>query len=295
MRRLLSDPKAVAFTENFAGQWLQLRDVGRQRPDPATFPEFDDELADAMKRESELLFEHILRNNQPVLDLLGADYTFVNERLAQHYGLSGVEGKEFRKVSLQGTPRRGILNHGSVLTLTSHPTRTSPVNRGKWILEQLLATPPPPAPGEVPPLEETRGDESLPVRARLEAHRQNPACAACHAFLDPMGMALENFDGIGRWRTVDEGHPVDVSGVLVSGQEFSNLAEMQRLLVTDLKDGFLRSLSEHLLTYALGRGVTWKDKLAVREVIRRGAEHGYAFEEIIIAVCESVPFQRMRL
>lgn len=292
--RMLTDPKARALTDNFLGQWLQLRDLAHHQPDPVAFPQFDQPLAAAMKRESELLFEHLLQNNHSVLELLTADYSFLNERLAKHYGLGGVRGEEFRKVSLKASQRRGILTHGSILTLTSHPTRTSTVNRGKWILEQLLGTPPPPAPNDVPPLEDAKGDGSLPIRAQLEAHRENATCASCHAFLDPMGFALENFDAIGQWRTVDEGHAVDASAKLVTGQSFKDFSEFQEILSTELTDDFLRSLSENLLTYALGRGVTWRDKLAVREIMRRTAQNDYQIQTLLLAVCESVPFQRTR-
>jgi hypothetical protein len=187
------------------------------------------------------------------------------------------------------------VTQGSILTLTSHPTRTSPVKRGKWLLEQLLGTPPPPAPGDVPPLEDGREDASQPLRARLEAHRANAACASCHAFLDPMGFALEQFDAVGRWRTTDEGHSVDASGQLVTGEKFSGWGELRELLVRERKDEFLRCLSESLLTYALGRGMNYRDKFAVRSVVQQGADSGHGFADMVLAVCESVPFQRMRI
>jgi hypothetical protein len=295
VRRMIRDPRSEALTQNFAGQWLQLRDLDRASPDRSAFPEFDERLAADMRRESELLFEHILRENRPATEFLTADYTFLSARLAAHYGLPAPEGGGFHRVSLQGSPRGGVVTQGSILTLTSHPTRTSPVKRGKWLLEQLLGTPPPPAPGDVPPLEDGREDASQPLRARLEAHRANAACASCHAFLDPMGFALEQFDAVGRWRTTDEGHSVDASGQLVTGEKFSGWGELRELLVRERKDEFLRCLSESLLTYALGRGMNYRDKFAVRSVVQQGADSGHGFADMVLAVCESVPFQRMRI
>lgn len=294
IRRMIRDPKSAALTANFAGQWLQLRDLEQVAPSAEAFPEFDSSLAADMRRESELLFEHILRENRPAIEFLNADYTFINPRLAKHYGFPVPDEDGFQRVSLVDSPRRGIITHGSVLTLTSHPTRTSPVKRGKWLLEQMLGTEPPPAPRDVPPLPEARENESLPLRARLEQHRANAACAACHALLDPMGFALENYDAIGRWRTTDANHPVDTSGQLISGERFKDWTEVRSLLVQQHHEAFSRSLAEHLLTYALGRGVTYQDKLAIREIVRRNKLPGQGFQDLILAVCESVPFQQMR-
>ena len=295
VKRLLADARARAFTENFAGQWLQLRDLGHVAPDAQRFPGFTPELAAGLRRETELLFEHILRGNRPALEFLTADYTFANAHVAQHYGLPAPAGDGFARVSLAGTPRGGLLTHAGVLTLTSHPTRTSPVKRGKWLLEQILGTPPPPAPNNVPPLKETeKEDEREPLRKRLEAHRANAACAACHAFLDPMGFAFEHYDAVGRWRERDGAHAVDAAGQLVSGQRFRDAAELRKILARDFAPTFLNNLAEQLLTYALGRGVTYQDKTAVREITGRASAGNLGFQTMVLATCESVPFQRMR-
>jgi hypothetical protein len=295
VKRLLADARARAFTENFAGQWLQLRDLGHVAPDAQRFPGFTPALAADLRRETELLFEHILRGNRPALEFLTADYTFANARVAQHYGLPAPAGDGFARVSLAGTPRGGLLTHAGILTLTSHPTRTSPVKRGKWLLEQILGTPPPPAPNNVPPLKETeKEDEREPLRQRLEAHRANAACAACHAFLDPMGFAFEHYDAVGRWRERDGAHAVEAAGQLVSGQRFRDAAELRALLARDFAPAFLRNLAEQLLTYALGRGVTYQDKTAIRDIVGRAPPGRLGFQTMVLAVCESVPFQRMR-
>lgn len=292
--RMIRDPKSAALTANFAGQWLQLRDLEQTAPAAEAFPEFDARLAADMRRESEMLFEHILQENRPTIEFVNADYTFINDRLAKHYGLPALTETGFRRVSLADSPRRGVLTHGSVLTLTSHPTRTSPVKRGKWVLEQVLGTEPPPAPRDVPPLPEARENDSLPLRTRLEQHRADAACASCHALLDPLGFAMENYDAIGRWRTMDANHPLDTTGRLISGERFQDWSELRAILVQGHQDDFLRCVTEHLLTYALGRGVTYHDKLAVREIVRRNMLANQGFQDLIMAVCESVPFQRMR-
>ncbi len=295
VRRMLGDPRLGAFTENFAGQWLQLRDLGHVAPDAERFPGFTPALAADLRHETELLFEHILRENRPALEFLTADYTFANARIAEYYGLPMPAGEGFSRVSLAGTPRAGILTHAGILTLTSHPTRTSPVKRGKWLLEQILGTPPPPAPNNVPPLAESAAeDERAPLRTRLEAHRRDAGCAACHAFLDPMGFAFEHYDAVGRWRARDGAHAVDARGQLVSGQRFRDDAELRTVLARDFSATFLNNLAEHLLTYALGRGVTWRDKTAVREIVRRAVVDQGGFQTMVLATCESVPFQRMR-
>jgi hypothetical protein len=290
--RMLADPKAKALTENFAGQWLELRNMTLVTPDAAVFPGWNAALAADLRRETELLFEHLLRENRPVLELLSADYTFANARVAAHYGIPGVEGDAFRRVSLEGTPRRGILTHASLLTISSHPNRTSPVKRGKFILEKILGTPPPPAPRDVPPLpEDTPEVRGLTMRQRLEAHRKNPACASCHAFMDPPGFAFEHYDAIGRRRETDEGRPVDAAGTLATGGAFKDAEEFRLLLVRDRSDDIVRALAEQLLTYAIGRGVEYTDKTALAG-IAAGARRSH---ELIIGVCESVPFQRMRV
>ncbi len=296
VRRMIGDRKSRALTENFAGQWLQLRDVGLVGPDQRRFPDFTGKLAFDMKRESEIYFEHILRGNRSALEFLDSDYTFLNERLSRFYGIGSVKGSDFEKVSLAGTPRGGILTHGSILTLTSHPTRTSPVKRGKFLLENILGTPPPPAPQNVPPLEEARRGQQLrgTLRQRMEQHRADPTCASCHAFLDPVGFAFEHFDAIGRWRDADNFEAIDASGQLVTGQKFDGQEALRKLLVDAKKKDFIRSLTENLLVYALGRGLDYNDKPFKDEIIRRAGESGYKLQEMILAVAQSVPFQKMR-
>ena len=234
---------------------------------------------------------HVIDENRSVLEFLSADYTFADDRLAAFYGLNPAE---HQPLPLADTPRRGLLTHASILTLTSHPTRTSPVNRGVFVLDKLLGTPPPPAPGNVPALEETKVDSAASLRDQLEAHRENKQCAACHAYLDPIGLGLENFDAIGRWRDHDEGRPIDASGKLVTGERFENLADLQQLLLESKQDEFVENLTRQLLTYALARGLEVQDKLAVREIIRRTAEDEFRFQTMIREICDSVPFQRMR-
>lgn len=294
VRRMLRDAKSAALVENFAGQWLGLRDLELAAPDPTAFPEFDSQLAADMRRETELLFEHVLRENRPALELLTADYTFANQRLARHYAVAAPAGEGFQRASLAGTPRRGIVTHASVLTITSHPTRTSPVKRGKWLLERLLGTEPPPAPRDVPPLPEAREDESLPLRVRLQEHRNNAACASCHALLDPPGFALENYDAVGRWRTTDAGRPIDAADRLITGQKFADWPALRELIITERKEDFVRCLTEHLLTYALGRGLTYQDKTAVRTIMKQAEGSQYGLQDLVLGVCESVPMQKMR-
>lgn len=297
--RMIKDWKAYSLSENFAGQWLQLRDMEIVEPSQRRFPEFKGGMGYYMRRETQTFFEYVLKEDRPIRDFLDGDYTFVNGPLAKFYGVPspvGDDRNKFEKVSLSGTPRGGILTHGSILTLTSNPTRTSPVKRGKFVLENILGTPPPPAPGGVPPLDDRRVDmEKLTLRQQFEAHRSNASCAGCHAFLDPMGFALENFDAIGKWRDTEKGNPVDVAGSLVRGQKFQNLEEFRKLLVTDLSGDFERNLAEHLLTYALGRGLQHHDKPAVQEIVKKTREKELRFQSMILAVCESAPFQRIRV
>ena len=295
VHRMLKDPKARAFTEGFAGQWLQLRDMNLIAPDPSHFPAFDPNLRKDMKRETELLFAHVLETNRSVVEFLNADYSFLNPRLARHYGIEAGHVQGFKKVPLANSKRKGLLSHGSLLALTSYPTRTSPVRRGKFVLEQILGTPPPPPPSDVPSLEEA--DEKLhplPVRKQLELHRKKKVCASCHAFLDPIGLALENFDALGRYRVMDGDLPIDASGKLVTGQAFRNFLDLTTILVKDKQEEFVRHLTKSLLTYALGRGINYKDKLAIRNVMTESATNGYRFRDLILNVCQSVPFQRMR-
>ena len=291
--RMLTDPRARAFAENFAGQWLETRNLDVVTPDPDTFKEWDAELRDAMKRETVLFFEHVLRENRPVRDFLTADYTFLNERLATHYGIAGVTGAEMRRVQLQTDRRGGVLSHGAVLTVSSYPTRTSPVIRGKYVLQNILGTPPEPPPGDIPPLEDADGGAGRSTREQLERHRSNPACAACHRNMDPLGFGLENYDAIGRWRDLEGKFPVDASGTLPDGRTFSTPGEMRLLLASHLPQ-FSRTLTEKMMTYALGRGLQPFDRRAVDAVQRAVAADGYRFQTMVREVIHSVPFRARR-
>ncbi|HSJ03811.1 MAG TPA: DUF1592 domain-containing protein, partial [Verrucomicrobium sp.] len=293
--RMIGDYRGFSMSENFAGQWLRLRDVELVTPNRRQFPQFEGRLAFDMKRESQLFFDHIYRGNRSVLEFLDSDYSFMNQNLAEFYGIKDVKGKEFRKVSLEGTPRGGILTQAGILTLTSHPNRTSPVKRGQFVLENILGTPPPPAPQNVPAFGEDRGAKvEGTLRQRFEAHRSNPACASCHAFLDPMGFALENYDAIGRWRDTDNKQPIDATGKLLTGQAFNGAAELRKVLVQNKKDDFTRCLIENLLIFALGRGLDYPDKFYVKQLTQQAAQGGYKFQDIVVAVVESAPFQKMR-
>jgi mono/diheme cytochrome c family protein len=297
VRRMLADPRAEALTSNFAGQWLQLRNMDNVRPGDPYSLAFDESLRYAMRRETELLFDSVLRGNRSVLELLTADYTFLNERLAQHYGITNVQGSHFRRVSLPAdSPRRGILGHGSILTMTSHAIRTSPVIRGKWILQNILGTPPPDPPPNVPALVDQRTQaKTRTVRERMAQHRSNPSCAACHALIDPAGFALENFDAIGRYRTVDESfNPIDASGVLPDGSKFDGANEFRAALVRR-PERFVTTAVERLLTYALGRGLEHYDMPAVRKIVKEAAAGGYRFQSIILGVTKSYPFLMRRV
>jgi mono/diheme cytochrome c family protein len=295
LRRMLADSRSQALIDNFAGRWLYLRNVRAHAPDPNLFADFDDNLRDAFTRETELFLASQIREDRGVVDLLRADYTFVNERLARHYGIPGVYGSHFRRVTLPDDRRAGLLGQGSVLTVTSYAHRTSPVLRGRWVLENLLGAPPPPPPADIPALKENGEGGASPtsVRERLEAHRANPTCASCHARMDPLGFALENFDAIGRWRDTDEsGKVVDASGVLPDGTAFRGPAEFRRALLSRQRE-FVGTLTEKLLTYALGRGLEPYDMPAVRAIVRRSAQDDYRWSAIVAAIADSVPF-RMR-
>ena len=295
VRRMLRDAKARALVDNFAGQWLQIRNLKTLQPDKTEFPDFDEPLRAAMQKETELFFEAIIQEDRSILDFLDANYTFVNERLAWHYGIQGVKGESFQRVSLKGTSRGGILNQASVLTITSNPTRTSPVKRGKWVLENLLASPPPPPPPDVPELKETKEAVlSGSLRQRMEQHRENTLCASCHARMDPIGFGLENFDGIGAWRAQDAGFLIDPAGKLVTGESFKGPADLRAILVRTKKDEFVRCLTEKMLTYALGRGLEYYDKCATDQIAKGLARHHYKFSSLILEVVKSPPFQTRR-
>jgi hypothetical protein len=292
VRRMLKEPKSRALVENFAGQWLQLRNLRIATPDSKTFPNYDDTLRAAMERETELFFAYIAREDRSVLDFINADYTFVNERLARHYGFSGVAGESFQRVSLRGTGRAGVLTQGAILTLTSNPTRTSPVKRGKYVLENILGTPPPPPPPDVPELKEVKLVGTL--RQRMEQHRENSMCASCHSRMDPIGFGFENFDGVGAWRRKDDGFAIDPSGQLVSGESFAGAAELAGILVKKKREEFTRCLAEKMLTYALGRGLEFYDKCALDQITRGMARKSYRFSSLITEIVKSVPFQQRR-
>lgn len=293
--RMLEDPKARRFVENFGGQWLQIRDLRHARPSRRAFPDFNHALRGDMMRETQMLIEHMLAADRPLTDLLLADYTFVNERLARHYGIEGVEGGEFRKVSLADTPRRGLLGHGSFLLVTSHPLRTSPVLRGKYVLENLLDTAPPPPPPNVPQLTSpSKHGEGASLREQLEKHREDPACASCHNLMDPIGFGLENFAADGSWRTEENGKPINASGELIDGQAFAGAEELRQILAADHEDDFLRAVASKMLTYALGRGTQWYDQPALDEIVRETRESGLSTRAMVRAVIASVPFQYRR-
>ena len=292
VRRMLADPRASALVENFAGQWLYLRNLGNTHPDPPTFPDFDDNLRRALQRETELFFGSIMAEDRSILDLLTADYTFLNERLARHYAIPGIYGDRFRRVAVTDDARRGILGHGSLLTVTSYATRTSPVLRGKWILENLLGSPPPPPPPDVPDLEDAGSAEGLSIRERLEQHRANPACAACHARMDPYGFGLENFDAIGRWRSNGpRGESIDASDVLPDGTAFDGPSELREAILRR-PESFVETFTRKLLTYAAGRGMEYYDAPAVRRIVRAAAEEDYRFSALVDGVVTSDVFRR---
>ncbi len=292
VRRMLADPRSGALVDNFAEQWLFLRDVDAKEPDAGFFPSFDENLRQAFRRETELFVDSVLRGDGSVLDLLTASHTFVNERLARHYGIPHVYGSHFRRVELDSPERRGLLGQGSILTLTSYATRTSPVLRGKWILENLLSSPPPPPPPDVPSLDETtESGEPRSMREAMEQHRANPACASCHAQMDPLGFALENFDAIGRWRAVGESNaPIDASGVLPDGRRFEGPAGLRTALL-HAPEQFVHTVTEKLLTYALGRGVEHFDAPTIRAIVRDAEREGYGFASIVLGIVNSTPFQ----
>ncbi|MBI1355556.1 MAG: DUF1592 domain-containing protein [Acidobacteria bacterium] len=295
VRRMLADERSSSLVTNFAAQWLYLRNLDSITPDMRRFPDFDDNLRQAFRQETELFFAGVLREDRSVLDLLDADYTYLNERLAKHYGIPNIYGSRFRRVDLAADSHRGgLLRQGSVLTVTSYATRTSPVIRGKWILDNLLGIPPPPPPPDVPALEEDGlAIRGLSVRQRLAEHRKNPACAGCHNLMDPVGFALETYDAVGRWRTSEEGKPIDASGGLPDGSRFEGVDGMVQALQAR-PEMFVGTLTEKLLTYALGRGMETYDAPAVREIVRAAGEDDYRFSGMIVGIAQSAPFQMRR-
>lgn len=288
--RMLRDPRSGALVSNFAGQWLHLRNLRTVAPDPDTFPDFDENLREALQRETELFVGSQLHEDRSVVDLLTANYTFVNERLARHYGLAGVYGNHFRRVAFSDSRRGGLLGQGSILTVTSYPNRTSPTLRGKWMLENLLGAPPPPPPANVPALEDAAAGRPASVRERMEAHRKNPVCASCHAQMDPLGLALENFDAIGRWRTTEATTPIDASASLADGSKFDGPVGVRDLLV-NRRERFASTVTEKLLTYALGRGLESYDQPAVRQILHDAGPNDYRWSSLVTGIVNSVPFQ----
>jgi mono/diheme cytochrome c family protein len=291
--RMLADPRSESMVTNFAAQWLYLRDIEAKQPDELLFPDFDETLRSAFQRETELFLDSVLRENRSVLDLLTANYTFVNERLAEHYGIPNVQGSYFRRVTFpDGSTRGGLLGQGSILTLTSYATRTSPVLRGKWVLENLLASSPPPPPPIVPALKTESGEpgQTLPMREAMTQHRANPACASCHALMDPIGFAMENFDAVGKWRDRDAGHRIDASGVLPGGTKFDGMAGLKGALLAQ-PERFVSAMAEKLLMYALGRNLQYYDASSVREIVREAARSHYTFSSLVSGVVKSAPFQ----
>jgi hypothetical protein len=311
VRSMLRDPKARSLVDGFALQWLQLRRLKLVAPDPKLFPDFNDKLRSAMQSETELFVEAVFREDRSVLDLIDADFTFVNEALARHYGLADtngnrigqkptrppgepIYGQNFRRVAVGDSGRGGLLTQASILTVTSNPTRTSPVKRGRWVLEQLLGTPPPPPPPDVPELaEDPKAVLSGSLRQRMEQHRAKASCAVCHARMDPLGFAFENFDAVGAYRTKDGDFPIDPAGVLPDGRSFEGPADLKAIL-KEKKDLFSRCLAEKLLTYALGRGLEYYDRPAVDRIVEAAGREGYKFSTLVIEIARSEPFRLRR-
>ena len=293
VRRMLRDPRSSSMVTNFAEQWLFVRDIEAKQPDGLLFPDFDESLRDAMHTETTLFVDSVLRENRSVLDLLTANYTFVNERLAKHYGIPNIQGSYFRRVTFPpDSPRGGLLGQGSILTLTSYATRTSPVVRGKWVLENLLSAAPPPPPANIPALK-TEGDEpgtALSMREAMSKHRANPSCAVCHVRMDPIGFSMENFDAVGRWRDRDAASAIDASGVLPNGTRFEGVGGLKKTLLDD-KDQFVTTVAEKLLMYALGRNLQYYDQPAVRAIVRDAAPSNYTLTSLVLGVVKSTPFE----
>lgn len=290
---MLADPRAGNLVTNFGAQWLHLRGLETATPDLRLFVDFDDNLRQAMRRETELFLREVFLGDRSILELIRADYTFLNERLARHYGIPHVIGSHFRRVSFADDPARqrgGLLRHGSLLTVTSYATRTSPVVRGHWILANLVGSPPPPPPPNVPALSTGRISERLAIRERLEAHRRDPACAGCHTIMDPVGFALENYDATGRWRAFEEGTAVDALGGFPDGSTFTGVASLERAILAR-PDLFATTLAEKLLIFALGRATDHRDAPALRAIVRQAAADDYRFSSLITALAASVPFQ----
>lgn len=290
VRRMLADPKAANLADNWAAQWLQLRNLGRTKPDPERFPTMDDELLDAMRRETNLFIKEIIREDRSLLDFIDGSFTYLNGPLARHYGISGVDGEDFRRVELDGVQRGGILTQGAILTVSSYPTRTSPPVRGKWVLENLLGTPPPPPPPNVPALDESATATEMTLRERLQQHRQDPSCSPCHNLMDPIGFGLESYDAVGSWRTHDGDALIDTSGVLPDGQSFQGAGDLKQILKGQ-SDTFTRNVTEKMLTYALGRGLERYDRSTVDNIVAQVAADDFRFSTLVSQIVQSPPFQ----
>ncbi|HZL92326.1 MAG TPA: DUF1592 domain-containing protein, partial [Vicinamibacterales bacterium] len=292
-RRMLGDPRSNAFIENFAGQWLYLRNLKSKGGAVEHFPDFDDNLRQAFRTETELLFASIVREDRNLLDILTADYTFVNDRLARHYGIPGIYGSHFRRVPIEHDARRGLLGQGSILLVTSLPERTSPVQRGVWVLENIIGAPVPTPPPNVPALEEQAGTKNHPrtLREQMELHTTRPFCAGCHKIMDPIGFAMENFDAVGRWRIEEHGEPINATATMVDGTEINGAIDLRNALLK-YSDRFVQTTTEKLMTYALGRGLEYYDMPTVRAITRRAAKDDYRFSSIIMGIVESDAFQK---
>jgi hypothetical protein len=294
VRRMLADPKAYNLVDNWAAQWLQLRNLGRTKPDPSRFPKIDDELIDAMRTETSMFIEAIIKEDRSILDIIDAPFTFLNGPLARHYGISGVDGEEFQRVTLDGAQRSGVLTQAAILTVSSYPTRTSIPVRGKWVMENLLGTPPPPPPDNVPSLNESNVGTEVSLRQRLEQHRRDPSCSPCHNAMDPIGFGLENYDAVGAWRTMDGNFAIESSGTLPDGRTFSGSRELKAILKGQ-SDQFVSNVTEKLLTYSLGRGLERFDRPTVDAISRQVAANNYRFSSLVLEVVKSTPFRMKTL
>jgi hypothetical protein len=290
VRRMLADPKASNLVSNWAAQWLQLRNLGRTKPDPVRFPTVDDELLDAMRTETSMFMEAIIKEDRSILDIIDAPFTFINGPLARHYGIKGVDGEAFQRVTLDGEQRGGVLTQAAILTVSSYPTRTSPPVRGKWVLENLLGTPPPPPPPDVPAFKDSDIGTEVSMRERLAEHRKNPSCSPCHNLMDPIGFGLENYDAVGAWRTSDGKFPVETTGALPGGAEFTGSKGLKGILKSQ-SDTFAHNVTEKLLTYSLGRGLERFDTPTVEGIVKQIAANNYEFSALVMAVVNSAPFQ----
>jgi len=294
VRRMLADPRSKALVENFVGQWLFLRNIPNLQPDVTAFNYFDDNLRDALKKETELVIDNEMREDRSIVHLLTTDYTYVNQRLAEHYGIKGIYGSEFRRIKVEDPKRQGLLGQASIMMVTAYPNRTAPTIRGKWVLEQLLGTPPPPPPANVPFLKEDESHMKLSMRQRMEEHRVSPNCAVCHAIMDPIGFALDNFDGLGKWRDADGDEVIDPAGTLPDGTKFDGPVGLRNIMVSKKRGLFVENFTERLLTYALGRGVEEYDRPVIRKIVRETAADDNKWSSIILSIVKSKPFQMIQ-